>query len=249
MADKEEKIEKVSGMKIFLISFFTSLIVAFLLLFLSKSGVIPWDKIVKTKYNIPDLSRLKIEDAMIICRIKGLNLKIKDEVYHETYEKGIIISQTPGENTISKKPDIEVVVSKGKPLSYVPKLKGLTLKEAENKLKISGLLLGTTMYEYSNEKKGTVIGIEPPEGTELPFNASVNLKISKGKKLVSVPKITGKKLIAAQKILRKYGLILGTIKKKVDIDKPFGIILKQYPQYKKKVPAGTSITVILNEEE
>jgi len=236
-------------MKNFLISFFTSLIVAFLLLFLSKSGVIPWDKIVTKKYKIPELRELKIEDAKLICRIKELNLKVRDEVYSDTYKKGIIISQVPEANAISKKPDIEVVLSKGKPLASVPQLKGFTLEKAREMLKLSGLTIGTTEYVFSEEKQGTVIKTFPEEGTEVPFNSAVDLKISKGKKLVTVPKITGKTLIRAQKILAKYGLVIGTIKKKVDIDKPFGIILKQYPPYRKKVPAGTAITIILNEEE
>ena len=189
-----------------------------------------------------------MNEAEIVCRVKEFNLKIRDKVYSEKYPEDVIISQIPEPGIESTKKNIEVVVSKGKPLTEVPEVIGLKIEEAIKLLISKGLTIGTTEYVESSEEKGTVLSISPPSGSKTPFNTPVYLKISKGKKLVKVPKITGKTLIQAQRILKKYGLRIGTIKKRTDIERPFGIILKQYPPYGKKVPAGSEVTIIINEE-
>lgn len=236
-------------MRNFILSFFTSIVVAFLLLLFSHMGIIPWDKIIPVVYRVPDLRGLNKYAAEIVCRVKNMTMKITNEVYSEKYLEGTIISQTPREFSKTKLPEINVTLSKGEPVTSVPDLKGLTLDEAKKMLKSLSLISGDISYIDSSEEKGKVVSSSPQSGTEVQHKQSVDIIISKGQSLTVVPNVVGKNIYRAKKLLSDKGLILGYIKKTTDIERMFGVILKQHPPAGKKVPRGTSMTVILNEEE
>jgi serine/threonine-protein kinase len=131
----------------------------------------------------------------------------------------------------------------------VPDLKGLDPDIAKKMLKNISLEVGDINYEYSEEEPGTVIGAYPESGKEVKCNQKVDLIISRGAEQTEVPDIVGSIPEGAQTKLAEYGLILGYIKTGTDNEKSQGVILKQYPAKGKKVPRGTSITVIVNNIE
>ncbi len=235
-------------MKKFIVYILTSFIITFTLLFLNQMEVIPWNVIIPT-YKIPDLKGLNKGTAEIICRVKNISLKISDRAYSDEYPENVIISQDPAGLSKTRIPEVKVVLSKGHPVVYVPDLKGLSLNAATKMLESLSLTLNTVSYVYSDEEINKVISSSPPPGEAVKCNSSVNLALSKGKKLTVVPNITGKSLAAARKLLTDKSLVLGHVKRRTDIERRFGIILKQYPTAGKKVSCGTSITVIINEEE
>lgn len=241
--DFKEKFKKF--LRIFLIS----ILGAFFVMFLSEIGAIPWHKIVKPVYRIPDLKGIEEQSAEIVCRVMGLSMKVMDEVYSKEYPTGVVISQEPLALSRTRNPEVGVIVCKGQAVIQVPELKGISLQEASTKLKELSLIAGQTKYVSSKVEKGKIVYSEPPAGSKVNYEDTINVFISKGQDLITVPNIIGKSLSGAQKILADNGLILGYVKKTTDIDKRFGIILKQHPPSKRKVPKGTSITVVVNEEE
>lgn len=62
----------------------------------------------------------------------------------------------------------------------VPTLKGLTKEEAEESLKTLGLELVDRGTEASDEKEGTIIGVEPKEGMKVKIGSKVNIITSSG---------------------------------------------------------------------
>jgi serine/threonine-protein kinase len=236
-------------MKTFILSFFVSIFVVFGLLYMDKLEIFPWDKMVAEPYKIPDLKGLTKEGAQIVCRAMNLSFEITGEVYSEEYPEGAVVSQIPQALTKSRFPTVELTISKGRTLVLVPELRKLYLEEAVERLESASLLLGATSYINSDEKKGKVVSSAPPSGTHVPIRSEITVTLSKGPGLVTVPRLTGKTLSDARRILSNAGLALGTIKKETDIEKRFGVVLRQYPAVRENVPKGTSVTIVINEEE
>jgi len=212
---------------------------------INEAGLIPWDRVIPV-YEIPDLSGLSEEAAVIVCRVNGFSLKIVSRLYSDEHPADSVVSQVPLPGSRVKERKIEVVLSRGRPI--VPDLKGLTLEEALKKLNSCSLVLGNSAYDYSDVAAEKVVSSSPPAGTEVGYGACIDLKISKGKNTVVVPDITGKKLAGARSILARNGLMLGTIKKKTDAGHKIGVILKQWPPAGRSVDKGTAVTIILNEK-
>ena len=138
-----------------------------------------------------------------------LGLKpVKVDVTDDVAPEGTILSLEPEVGTrVGPGTEVEVRVSAGPPRVA---LAGLTFKTEEQAKKIIadlGLVYGETTVTYSpNVKKGAVIGIQLPPGTELITSAqqvvkgsTVNLVVSNG--LVKIPDMKGQSITQAQATL------------------------------------------------
>lgn len=73
----------------------------------------------------------------------------------------------------------------------VPDVKGLTIEEAELKLKNAGLLLGENIPVFSEEEeKGKVIGQNYEPDSRVKAGRTINVTVGKGIELISFPNIT-----------------------------------------------------------
>lgn len=245
--DKGSKKEK-SSVNMILLNILISFIIVTSMIILTQMKIIPWEKIIPT-YRIPQITGIDIEKAETVCISNGIQFTITEEVYSDDYKKGEVVSQSPAPFTIVRVPKVAVTVSRGVPAIHVPDLTGLTKDEAEKLLNTLSLNIGAITFENTKMPKDTIIASDPVAGEKIEESTTINITISKGEGLVSVPKLVGKSIAEVQRILASTGLTLGYIKKTTDIERIFGIIIKQHPPYRKDVPKGTPITVILNEEE
>ncbi|MBN2407661.1 MAG: PASTA domain-containing protein [Elusimicrobia bacterium] len=240
MAGQDKRFKK------FILNLFGIVMVVLILMFAEETGFIPLNRLMR---RVPDLSGLDVKDARLVCRIKDMSLKVSEEVYSDKHPEGEIISQTPPGMAVSGAPAVNVVVSKGSPIMALPDLKGLSPEEAVDMLKSMSLSVSTRTYVYSDSEEGKVASTVPEAGSEVHYKTPITLNISRGSALVTVPNLAGKSLAAVQKILSERELRMGTVKKEVDIDKRFGIILRQWPLAGKEVEKNTPVTIVINEEE
>lgn len=235
-------------MKNFVVSFLTSVIVAMGLIIMNQTGCIPLDRIIR-RYEIPDLIGLSKRDAEIVSRAKNVSLKIIGKAYSTEYPDGVVISQMPEAHPKSTSSQVEVILSKTS-LIHLPNLKELSYDEAVEKLKELSLILKIKNHIYSGEiEKDKIIFSLPAFGEEVKKNDVINVTISKGQKLTTVPRITGKTFASARRVIKNRGLVVGTIRKIVDIERRFDIIIRQYPPAGRKVPKGASINITINAED
>ncbi|MFH1958510.1 MAG: PASTA domain-containing protein [bacterium] len=215
-----------------------------------KEGYVPVPGFMKKSVSVPGIAGKEREISALILGNSGLKLNLAGNEFSEKVSEGLIARQYPRQGVrIKSGATVEAWVSRGAAEITVPDLKGLTPEDASKILQESSLALAGTSSENSAEDpKGGVIRSVPPAGTPVRRNSAVSLVISSGEKLVVVPRVIGKAISQAQEILAKKGLILGTVKKETDIDRPFDVILRQYPNPGKKVRKGFSVTVVLNAE-
>ncbi len=114
-------------------------------------------------------------------------------------EKGSVIEQSPASGELEEGSTIEVVLSSGPPKVKLPQLVGMSLEDAEAKLRKRDLFRGSIKKEFSLEKKGTVLA-QSPENGKLVIGSEVDLVVSKGPEPLEVPDVTG---IAAAKAVAR----------------------------------------------
>ena len=87
---------------------------------------------------MPDLQKKSFQDAQTLLKAMGLTDITKERVVNGEFPVDVVVSQQPSANEkISKDTEVTLTVSGGE--AIVPKLTGLTLKEAEEMLKQKGL--------------------------------------------------------------------------------------------------------------
>ncbi len=116
---------------------------------------------------------------------------------------------TPG-SRILKSGSVGVVISRGPERHAVPDVKGDTLDAAQAAIQDAELSFGKSITKYDEKApKGQVLATSPEIGTELRRNTAVDVIVSKGRKPIQVPDVTGKSEADAAKALKALGLAVG----------------------------------------
>jgi beta-lactam-binding protein with PASTA domain len=202
---------------------------------------------------VPDLTDLSLKDAEAILKRKGLDLQVLAEVHDPTKPPGTILSQIPHPNTrIREGRAVRITVSKGGETVMVPKLEGVSIRQAELLLIHEGLELGEISWAPSDSfPKDVVIASTPSSETSVPHGMSVNLRVSLGIKpdTVAVPDLLGMSLEGSKKVLREIGLELGKIKFAVNNDFLPGTILRQSLEPGERIERGSKINLEVSATE
>ncbi|NMA79610.1 MAG: Stk1 family PASTA domain-containing Ser/Thr kinase, partial [Clostridiales bacterium] len=130
---------------------------------------------------IPPVNGLEAEEAMSILLEAGL--QPVQRMRFSEHTKGFVFDVVPevGE-TVESGTEVEVYISQGieevdKP---VPNLIGMTEKKAKSELDELSLIVKVETVD-SAEKKGEVVGQDPPKGTVLKSGDVVTIEVSNGK--------------------------------------------------------------------
>lgn len=135
---------------------------------------------------VPNLINRNIDEVDSLLRDANLGEWLVDYKPSDTVEANIVISQSPDPySEVEEGTKVKIVVSQGaeKKVVVMPKLIGLSEKEARNAIIAYGLVLDTITPEANDEyEKGLVFwqSIEP--GTEIENNTAVDIYISTGPK-------------------------------------------------------------------
>ncbi|MDN6332270.1 MAG: PASTA domain-containing protein, partial [Micrococcaceae bacterium] len=166
--------------------------------------------------------------------------KAKKE-YDESIAAGQVVSQKPKpESKVRRGTKVSYVVSRGRAPVKVPDVTGRTEKDAKATLKDAGLEPEVSGKEFDKKvDKGIVISQEPSSG-KAKRGTTVTFAVSKGPRMVEVPKVRGKQLEKAEKILKDAGF-------EVEINEGsfgiiFGTVATQDPS-SGELPEGSTVTL------
>lgn len=233
-----------NGTKVFLLSFIvsliTSVVVCVIFLFilpLGKSGEVV----------IPDLTGSTAEQARVIAENRGLLLVVAGEEESEKFAENQICRQTPLPGSIVRsKSTITVFISKGSNIVIVPDLKGQGLSEATARLSALGLKLGETRFEENPAvEKDKIVSTIPPAGSSIKKGEAVTVVLSQGVEVVEVPRVIGRALSTAKRIIEEKGFAVGDISYEVSTEFDVGIVMNQNPRAGTKAKKGTKIDLIV----
>jgi beta-lactam-binding protein with PASTA domain len=132
--------------------------------------------------------------------------------YSNTVAAGTVISQNPSAGTAANiNSNVNYVKSRGKPV--VPNIAGMTIATANTAIVNASLRVGSVTTDYSETlAKDQVISQTPAAGATANINSNVAYVKSLGKPpTVIVPNIVGSAASAANKVITKFKLKVGTV--------------------------------------
>ena len=137
---------------------------------------------------VPKIVGLKQDQAEKLLSDKNLRIEKIEYKWDKTKQEGIILSQTPEENSqLGDNGAVNVVINKKEEKQVtLPDLKGMTLAEAKKKLEDLKLKV-EVKEEDSDKNKNTVIGMSPGVNDTITEGTTVVLMVSNAKKQVGFP--------------------------------------------------------------
>lgn len=144
----------------------------------------------KETISVPNVTGMKLDEAMETMQNHFLRVKINRINTEDPEEKGVVVSQTKTPGSVVKV-DYTVVlnVSKGPVLDKVIDFSGWEVEEADAYIKAyqSNLtLLYPLSFVVSDRPRGTILGQDPPVGTEIYGETPLRLFVSGGSNLYRV---------------------------------------------------------------
>jgi serine/threonine-protein kinase len=180
---------------------------------------------------------------------EGLELVVDGEREDPDIPQGSIVSQMPpAYSTVKKARRIYVVVSKGAQMCRVPNVTDSSRRQAEVRLRQSGLRLGTVEAVESHlVPGGVVIAQDPLAGAEVTRGSAVDITMSLGSPGPerTVPDLVGEFMDDARAILQKRGLKVGRVKYEPSMVHLPDTVLKQVPEAGAVVEKGRRVDLVV----
>jgi serine/threonine-protein kinase len=194
-------------------------------------------------HRVPHVAGDTVADARSALAAAGLTASDAiTYVYNETAAKGSVVATPPWAGTVRYAHDtVRLVVSKGRRPIKVPTLAGHQIAAAKHALVAAGLAVGHVDHQFSDTvPAGVVVSTSPAAGGTLYRGDAVDLVVSKGPELVTVPHLDGKSVGEAKRIVAALGL-------EVRVDKVLGGVIgrvvAQDPNAGSRVRRGTVVTI------
>lgn len=129
----------------------------------------------------------------------------------------------------------------------MPLVTGLPSEEAIRILNEEGLIADTTEKRFDNDvEQGYVISQSVPESEELKEGYTVNLVISNGPVLVTIPNVLHQTLQKATVMIENVGLTIGEPSYEFN-DLPAGMIIDQTPKAGMQIREGETVDVVISQ--
>ncbi|OAR25418.1 serine/threonine protein kinase [Streptomyces sp. ERV7] len=190
---------------------------------------------------VPDVGGKSLDDAKKALAAAGLTPGAVTEEFNEDTDQGSVISTAPAAGAPRRADTaVALVVSKGAPVE-VPGVVGDSVEDATSALKDAGLEVRIAPEQVNSpQEAGSIAAQSAAESSSLAKGDTVTLTVSKGPRMVTVPKVTGEKTDDARKDLEKAGF-----KVKVDHGFPFlsDEIASQSVEAGSQAPEGSTITI------
>jgi len=202
---------------------------------------------------VPDVVNITYESARTLLDRSDLVIVEQAKKFDSKYRAGVVMSQNPQAfSKVKKGRRIYVLVSKGEPLLEVPRLIGLSERNAVFEINKSKLELRSVRYEHSNQfHNGVVMRQSITEGLEVKVGQQIDIVISLGRfpDRFIVPDVIGRSLRDARRVIQQYGLSVGRIRYRTETELLPETVLEQSLESGKEVSQGSVIDLIVSELE
>lgn len=188
------------------------------------------------------LAGLTVEQATTALDGLDLELAQAEPQFSETVPEGQVISQAPAEGEqVRRGESVEVVTSKGRQPIEVPVVTGAGRADAEAAITEAGLAPQVAEEFSETVPDGLVISQSPSEGT-LFADETVELVVSKGPPLVTVPNVVGQQVDEARTALEGAGFV---VEEERILGGYFGTVRAQDPGADSQAPKGSTVTITI----
>lgn len=214
--------------------------------------------------SVPLVTGKRVNEIQPILDKRGFDLVIQDSVYYDSIPPGMVLKQVPEADEVVKiNRTVYVTINRFIPPDVeVPKLSGLSYRNAEMVLKNLGLRVGDTTYRTDFAKntvlEASYMGRPLNPGDKIKMGTSISLVIGSGvgEEAIPVPNLVGLTYEEARALLDAQGIIMGaTIFHPLVQDSANAYVYKQRPASKTEdgkqltMRAGQMMDVWLQKEK
>ncbi|MDR7427909.1 MAG: PASTA domain-containing protein [Armatimonadota bacterium] len=129
----------------------------------------------------------------------------------------------------------------------VPRLVGLPLAQAQAAAQEAGVVLAVEGRAYSDSvPQDAVASQDQPPGKRVKVGRTVNVVLSLGREMVSVPDLVGQPLPQARLTAESARLRVGQVNERFDDAVKPGLIIAQDPPAGQRLPRGSAITLLVS---
>src|ERR1700724_78406 len=165
-----------------------------------------------------------------------------------TVAAGNVISQDPASgSSATQGSPINLVISSGPQMVTVPNVEGLTQDAATTAITAAKLTVGIVTSQTSNTvATGKVISQDPASGSSAAQGSQVNLIISSGPQMVTVPNVEGLTQDAATTAITAAKLTVGTVTQQTSNTVATGKVISQDPASGNSVAQGSRVNLVIS---
>ncbi len=195
------------------------------------------------EYPVPDLVGRTAREAFAILKDTELNVQVL-EGNDPQKPKEVVLAQDPPPGTRLRAGRTVFLTLNQARLTPLPNLGGLSLEEAEARLRELGLVLGREVRTEAEAPLGTVLATAPPPGTPVPPGTRVDLLLSQGpspRGLWPLPNLVGLSREEALFLLNAAGLVPEVVE--VPSGEVPDTVLAQNPKPGTPLPPGAGVTL------
>nr|MBA3614305.1 PASTA domain-containing protein [Nitrospirales bacterium] len=129
----------------------------------------------------------------------------------------------------------------------VPDVVGFSQIAAESEITGAGLTVGAiTTTNHASVPSGSVISQTPAAGIDVPAGSSIDLVVSDGPALITVPGVVGLPQLDAESAITGAGLTVGATTTASHASVPAGSVISQNPAAGASVAAGSPVDLVVS---
>jgi len=194
----------------------------------------------------PGVVGLAQADAESVITAAGLVVGTVTTANDATVPVGDVISQNPiAGAVVALGSAVDLVISLGPATVSTPDVVGLPQADAESVIVAAGLVVGTVASSSSaTVPVGDVISQNPVAGTSVVLGSAVDLVVSTGPALISVPNVVGNTYTTAVSTITSAGLAVGNVSTVLTF-RSCGIVRSQSPSGGSLVAPGSAVNLVV----
>jgi eukaryotic-like serine/threonine-protein kinase len=158
----------------------------------------------------PQLVSMPRAEAEARAASGGFEIQYAQGRYDEQIAKDVVLAQDPPSTArIVKGGTLTLTLSLGPERYEVPDVVGKDLGQAKADIEGAKLVLKEGPAKFDDRlPKGTVMSVDPKEGTQVKPGTTVTVTVSKGRAPITVPEVVGKNINDARAQLQALGLVV-----------------------------------------
>ena len=203
---------------------------------------------ITVQVTVPDVVGLSQAEAEAAIVGSGLTVGSVTTANSDTVPAGNVIGQNPtAGSSVAPGTAVDLEVSLGPALVTVPDVAGLSEAGAEAAIVGSGLTVGDVTTTTSDTvPAGDVISQNLTAGTSVAPGTAVDLVVSLGPALVTVPDVVGLSEAGAEAAIVGSGLTVGGLATATSDTVPAGDVISQNPTAGTSVAPGAAVDLVLS---
>src|SRR6202040_490129 len=200
------------------------------------------------KMTVPNVEGLTQDAASTAITAAKLTVGAVTQQTSDTVATGKVISQDPASgNSVAQGSPVNLVISSGPQMVTVPNVEGFPQDAATTAITAAKLTGGTVTQQSSNAVAAdNVISQDPASGSSVAQGSPVNLVISSGPQMVTVPNVGGLVQDAATTAITAVKLTGGAVTQQSSNTVAAGNVISQDPASGSSVAQGSPVNLVIS---